>query len=33
VPVEAGDRLTLRTGAVTAEVLFAHCPGTNGAHA
>ncbi len=32
VPVEAGDRLTLRTGTVIAEVLFAHCPGSNGAH-
>ena len=33
VPIEAGDRLTLRTGSVTAEVLFAHCPGSNGSHA
>jgi hypothetical protein len=26
VPVETGDRLSLKTGAVSAEVLFAHCP-------
>ncbi len=26
VPVEAGDRLTLKAGAASAEVLFAHCP-------
>lgn len=33
VPVEAGDRLTLKAGAAAAEVLFAHCPGANGVHA
>ncbi len=33
VAVEAGDRLTLKTGGATAEVLFAHCPAANGAHA
>lgn len=27
VPVEAGDRLTIRCGPAAAEVLFAHCPG------
>ena len=26
VPVETGDRLSLKTGGVSAEVLFAHCP-------
>ena len=26
VPVETGDRLSLKTGAVSTEVLFAHCP-------
>ena len=26
VPVETGDRLSLKTGAVSAEVLFAYCP-------
>jgi hypothetical protein len=30
-PVEAGDRLTIRCGSVSAEVLFAHCPAANGA--
>lgn len=30
-PVEAGDRLTIRCGAVSAEILFAHCTATNGA--
>lgn len=29
--VEAGDRLTIRCGAATADVLFAHCA-TNGSH-
>jgi hypothetical protein len=33
VAVEAGDRLLLRAGPATAEILFAHCPGTNGSHA
>lgn len=33
VPVESGDRLILRAGGSTVEVLFAHCPGTNGTHA
>ncbi|HUR58971.1 MAG TPA: hypothetical protein VM029_14755 [Opitutaceae bacterium] len=28
--VEAGDRLTIRCGAASADVLFAHCPATNG---
>lgn len=32
VPVEAGDRLTVKSGATVVEVLFAHCP-TNGSHA
>lgn len=27
VPIESGDRLTLKTGSTVAEVLFAHCPG------
>lgn len=30
--VDAGDRLTVRCGQATAEILFAHCPGANGAH-
>ena len=30
-PVESGDRLTIRCGSVSAEVLFAHCPVANGA--
>jgi hypothetical protein len=29
-PVDAGDRLTVRCGNSTAEILFAHCPATNG---
>lgn len=29
VPIEAGDRLTLKSGSAIAEVLFAHCPGQN----
>lgn len=32
VAVESGDRLTIRSGPASAEVLFAHCPGANGAH-
>ena len=28
--VEAGDRLTIRCGPASADVLFAHCPATNG---
>jgi hypothetical protein len=28
--IEAGDRLTVRCGSSTAEILFAHCPGANG---
>jgi hypothetical protein len=28
--VEAGDRLTVRCGTATADVLFAHCPAPNG---
>ncbi len=32
VAVEAGDRLTIRCGPAAVEVLFAHCPGANGAH-
>jgi hypothetical protein len=28
--VDAGDRLTVRCGTATAEILFAHCPGANG---
>lgn len=28
--VEAGDRLTIRCGTASADVLFAHCPATNG---
>lgn len=32
-PVEAGDRLTIRCGTASADVLFAHCPTANGAHA
>lgn len=31
--VEAGDRLTIRCGAVSAEILFANCAATNGARA
>lgn len=30
-PVEAGDRLMIRCGAASAEILFAHCPAANGA--
>jgi hypothetical protein len=29
-PIEAGDRLTVRCGTSTAEILFAHCPAANG---
>ena len=29
-PVDAGDRITIRCGAASADVLFAHCPATNG---
>ena len=29
-PIDAGDRLTMRCGNVAAEILFAHCPGSNG---
>jgi hypothetical protein len=32
VAVESGDRLTIRCGTNTAEVLFAHCPQPNGGH-
>ena len=28
--IEAGDRLTVQCGNSTAEILFAHCPATNG---
>ena len=28
--IDAGDRLTVRCGNSTAEILFAHCPSTNG---
>jgi hypothetical protein len=31
-PVEAGDRLTLRCGAASADILFAHCATANGSH-
>ncbi len=31
--VEAGDRLTIRCGTVSADVLFAHCPAANGSRA
>jgi hypothetical protein len=31
IAVEAGDRLTIRCGPASAEVIFAHCP-ANGAH-
>jgi hypothetical protein len=30
-PIDAGDRLTVRCGTSTAEILFAHCPSANGA--
>lgn len=30
--IEAGDRLTIHCGNASAEILFAHCPPTNGAH-
>lgn len=30
VAIEAGDRLILRCGQATAEILFAHCPGSTG---
>jgi hypothetical protein len=30
-PIDAGDRLTVRCGNSTAEILFAHCPSANGA--
>ena len=33
VVLEAGDRLTIRCGSATAEVIFAHCPGANNSHA
>lgn len=29
-PIDAGDRLTVRCGNSTAEILFAHCPAANG---
>lgn len=29
-PVDAGDRLTIRCGSSSADILFAHCPSTNG---
>lgn len=29
-PIEAGDRLTVRCESASAEILFAHCPATNG---
>ena len=29
-PIEAGDRLTVRCGNASAEILFAHCPAANG---
>jgi hypothetical protein len=32
VAIEAGDRLTIRCGPASAEVIFAHCP-VNGVHA
>ena len=28
--IDAGDRLTVRCGSATAEILFAHCPNANG---
>lgn len=30
--IEAGDRLTVRCGQASAEILFAHCPAPNGVH-
>jgi hypothetical protein len=33
VPIESGDRLTIRCGPASAEVIFAHCPAANGSHA
>jgi hypothetical protein len=30
MPIDAGDRLTVRCGISTAEILFAHCPAANG---
>jgi hypothetical protein len=32
-PIEAGDRLLIRCGAVSADVLFAHCGASNGSRA
>ena len=29
-PIDAGDRLTVRCGSATAEVIFAHCQAANG---
>lgn len=29
-PIDAGDRLTVRCGTTSAEILFAHCPASNG---
>jgi hypothetical protein len=29
-PIDAGDRLTVRCGTSSAEILFAHCPAANG---
>lgn len=31
-PIDAGDRLTVRCGNAAAEILFAHCPASNGLH-
>lgn len=31
-PIDAGDRLTVRCGTASAEILFAHCPSANGTH-
>jgi hypothetical protein len=33
IPVDSGDRLTIRCGAAAAEILFAHCPTGNGTRA
>ena len=33
VPVESGDRLILKAGGSTAEILFAYCPGVKSGHA
>lgn len=31
--IEAGDRITVRCGTASADILFAHCPAPNGSHA